>query len=60
MSTFKELMIALLCPLLCPFCYLLFLGEHEAAEMPMGEVFGPKQHSLVCFDNLIMIQMPST
>lgn len=63
MSTFKELMIALPCPLLCVFflfCFVLFPGEHEAPEMPTGEVLVAKQHSLVCFDNLIMIQMPST
>lgn len=28
--------------------------------MPIGEVFVPEQYSLVSFDNLIMIEMPST
>lgn len=28
--------------------------------MPIGRVFVPKQHSLICFDNLVMIQMPPT
>lgn len=28
--------------------------------MPMGEVFVPKQHSLAGFENLIVIQMPSS
>lgn len=60
MSTCKELVIALPCPLLCcpsPFfyCFQLSMRQQQAAEMPIGEVFVPKQQSLGCFDNLISI-----
>lgn len=35
------------------------MRQQQAAEMPVGEVFVPMQHSFGCFDNLIIIWMLS-
>lgn len=35
------------------------MRQQQAAEMPIGEVFVPKQHPFGCLDNLIIIWMPS-